>query len=355
MTVAPPLPFVVTLDTTGPLAGFESVDMDSDLFVPINAGILEAPATQAGVPIPWLTLSRANLATCTLGPSPMFVGTATVKTKTGSTNRVNIDLASRAKILVDCAPPTAISIPAGTLAAVTQLLCGSLAVPVAPSAGAAVPRLDPVAPGRTEPVWSTLTNLAKEAGCWVWCDSMGLIHVEPMAPFYAKPPVDILTCAPAPASAANNILDYTLRDDGGDRFSHIVVHGAGSQRALQGNAATGLLAAPVFGLAVDPDLASRGVYRPLVLEDGAARNIAQAQARALREMMIRRVEGLKIECEVAGWTTTLGVPWDITQMVQVNIPADGVVGPRMIAGRRFVLNKTSGRRTRLTLIEPFVL
>lgn len=357
MTV-PHLPFALTLDTVGVLAGFDSVDIDSDLFTPVNAGIIEGPATQMGVPVPWELLSRANIAQAMLGPVPVFTGTAVVKTKNKRSGKLTVDLACSAKALVDCAPPVAFSLPGGTLASIATALCGSLKVLIAPGASAAVPRTDAISAGKTEPVWSTLTGLAAQVTppCHVWCDPLGLVHVEAMTDYYMRPPVDILQCyPPGPQAAANNILDYTLRDDAGDRYSTIIVHGQGSQRALQGNAATGLLSAPVMGAFQDPDLTARGVYRPLVIEDGAARNIAQAQARAVREVMLRRIQGLKIECDVAGWTTTTGVPWAVTQMVQVNLAEDRIVKPYFIAGRRFTLDKQNGRRTRLTLIEPGVL
>jgi prophage tail gpP-like protein len=355
--MTPFLPFALMLDSVGLLYGFDAVDLDADLFTPINAGLVEGPAQQLGMPVPWALLSRANIATASIGPAPVFTGTAVVKTKNKRSGKLTVDLACTAKILVDCAPPVSFSLPGGTLASIAKMLCTSLGVLTAPGASGSVPRKDAIATGKTEPVWSTLTELAKQTTppAHVWCDAMGLIHIESMAPYYARPPVDRLHCLPAPWAAANNILDYTLRDDAGDRYSHITVHGEGAQRALQGNAATGILNVPVIGTAVDPELVARKVYRPLVLEDGAARNLAQAQAKAMREMMLRRIQGIKIEVDLSGWTTTAGVPWAPAQMVLVNIAEDGILGPYFVVGRRFTLSKTDGRKTRLTLIEPGVL
>lgn len=357
--MALPLPLIVTLTTPlGPvvLTGFESIDIDTDLFVPSGQANLSGPAVQLGAPIPWPVVKEASLATVTLGPLPIFTGTALVKTKNAKTNAIAIELADAARVLVDCAPPLPWSRPAGTLAAFAAELAGQFAVPIAPGASPAVPRTDAITANATQSVWAILEPLCKEAQAWMWADELGFVHVESLATYYAKPPVaQIAALPPGPQAALNNVLDYTLRDDANARYSHIVAKGNGAMRAQHGNAATGLLAAPAIGMAVDPLFTARGIYRPLVVEDGSARNIAQAQARAIREAALRAVEGEKIEVDVMDWTTATGTPWAVTQMVLVNFPADLVMGPYMIAGRRFMADKTNGRRTRLTLVKPGVM
>jgi prophage tail gpP-like protein len=284
----------------------------------------------------------------------LFTGLAVAKEKRGTTQTVTVELASRAKVLNDCAAPQGFDVPAGSLTTFAAQLAGQLGVPI--TAVGAVPRTTPIRANDTQTVWSILSSLAKENNAWMWTDAAGVVHLEPLASYYMAPPVDKLLCLPGgPQAAGNNVVDYRLRDDSGQRYSHIIVRGQGSQRAVDGNAATGLLSYPVLGQAIDPELSARGVYRPYVIDDGDARTIAQAVARATREMMIRRIDGTKIEIEVGSWTTAAGVPWQTTQMVAVSIPTDGIAGTFMIAGRRLLLDKTNGYRARLTLIEPGML
>ncbi|MFA5121883.1 hypothetical protein [Zavarzinia sp.] len=348
-----PLPLVVALDTVGPLVGFDSVDLDNDLFVPADAGVVQGPANQGGVPIPWAALRLANIASATLGGAPLFTGQAIGKSKNKKSGQLTVDLASRVKTLVDCPSPAGFSAPAGTLAGFAQMLCAPLLVPVV--AVGAMPRLEAIGATKTEPVWSVLQRLAHENGNWVWSDPAGVVHIEPLAPYYAAPPVDLLISLPSgPSASANNVIDYTLRDDAGDRYSQYTVIGHGATRCL-GAGDIPLLSYPIIATVPDPELTARGVYRPLTIEDGSIRNQAQALTRATREMLLRRVRGLKIEVDVMGWTTTAGVPWQTTQMVLISFPEDGIAGSYMIAGRRLTLDKQNGRRTRLTLIEPGAL
>jgi prophage tail gpP-like protein len=177
------------------------------------------------------------------------------------------------------------------------------------------------------------------------------VRIESLKPYYAIPPVDTIVCAPNNPNA--RVLRYTLRDDAGERFSHIYVKGSGAQLARQGNA-TGALSVPVEAVFADLELIARGIFRPLTICDPNVKNLAQAQARAIREAMLRKIEGQKIELEIRGFLTTAQMPWAVTQMVTVAIPAKNITGPYFVAGARF-LQDGRGERTLLTLIEPGVL
>jgi len=379
MTIFASLPLVVTTDATGPLFGFDKVDIDSDLFVPVDAGHVSGPSQPGGVPIPWLLAKRARKFTASLFGAPIFSGTVERKNKGKREGRLELELYSTAKALFDCPPLVAIparvpgpvvpvpdpvagmtvlkrlSVPAGTLAQIATAAAGSLGVAVAPGAPAFTPRLDAVSAGDTTTCWQLLEPLAKQAGATLWVDELGILHVDKLATFYLLPPVDKLLCLPGGAGQANNVLDYRLLDDTTDRFSHVVVKGNGAQRAQHGNAATGLLSVPAAGQMIDPALVARGAYRPLVIADGTARNTLQATNAAIREAAMRQVRGTKIEVDLYGWTTSTGIPWRVTQMVAAAFPEDGIAGLFFVAGRRFTRDKQSGTRTRLTLIEPGVL
>lgn len=351
-----PLPFIVMTNATAPLAMWTEIDADSDLFSPFDAMRIAGPATTLGVPYTWLQLRALGQIAATLGGLPVFTGkrvSVEIAVQDGQ-RKLTIEAADAAKALCDCAPVTPLAAPAGTLQAFAQLLCAPFGVTVV--ATAPLPRITTTSFSATESVWSILEELAHEAQATIWVDPLGIVRIETMASYYAKPPVEILTVLPAgPAAIANNVLSYRLFDDAGDRFSQVVVRGHGPMRALQGSAATGLCNAPVTGLAPDPEMIALGMFRPRVIDDEDSKTIAQAQAKALREIALRKIRGTKIEVEVRGFTTTTGTPWQATQMVQVNIEAEKVAGPYFVAGRRFMQDAQNGTRTRLTLIEPFVL
>lgn len=353
-----PIPLLVTTDTAGILRSFTSIDLDCDLFVPADAAVIEGPADIEGVPLPWPLLKRVQRVVATFGPAPVFTGqrTSIAKRRGDGESSMTLELASPAKTLVDCPPPLGFQRPAGTLATFAGELCGQLGVLVAPGGvAAAVPRLDAVGAGASEPVWSTLDNLARQVGATLWCDEAGIVHIQELAPFYLLPPVDSLMYVPG--NPANNIGSYELRDDLEERYATVYVKGHTPVRSF-GPYASGLstvLSVPCEGIAVDPELVALGVTRSLTIEDPRARTIAQAIARAKREIALRRINGAKLQVTVPGWTTTLGLPWRVTQMVSVTIPEDGIMAPFFIAGRRFMRDLASGTRTVLTLVEPGAL
>lgn len=351
-----PLPFTVTTNATAPLAMWTEIDCDSDLFTPFDAMRIAGPATTLGVPFAWLQLRAIGTVAATLGPAPVFTGkrVSVEIAVQGNERKLTIEAADAAKALCDCAPVLPLAAPAGSLQVFASALCAPFGVTVL--ATAPLPRITTTSFSATESVWSILEELAHEAQGVIWVDPLGIVRIEQMAAYYAAPPVDTLTVLPAgPAAIANNVTSYRLFDDAGDRFSQVVVRGHGPMRALQGSAATGLCNAPVTGLAPDPEMIALGLFRPRVIDDEDSRTIAQAQAKALREIALRKVRGTKIECEVPGFTTRTGAPWQATQMVMVNIEAEKVAGPYFVAGRRFMQDAQQGSRTRLTLIEPGVL
>ncbi len=353
-----PLPIILTTDTAGIFAAWVSVDMDSDLFTPSDMIRLEGPSSQDGIPMPWPLVARCNRLVAMLGPVPVFTGNRVSATNTVDEGQdtIAIEGCDAAKVLVDSPPPLRFRRPAGSLATFATELCGQLGVLAFADAAAQIPRLESTNASPAQSVYSILEPMAKEVGCTIWCDGAGILRIESLAKYYVAPPVGLLVSMPSgPQAIANNIKSYTLRDDTEGRYSHIFVQGNPARRAKHGNIATGLLATPSTGMAVDPELIARGVYRPLVLTDSDARSIRQATAKAVREVALRQIHGTKIECEVKGFTNEAGLPWAVTQMVLVSIPHKGVNAPMFVAGRRFQQDRDRGSRTQLTLVQPGVL
>ena len=263
------------------------------------------------------------------------------------------------KALVDCHPLKRFEQPAGSLATFAQELCAPFGVAVKVDATATIPQTEAARVSPTETIWAILEKIAKQtgSGCWIWCDALGVLHIESLKPYYATPPVAALICLPpGPQAAKNNLQKYRLRDDAGERYSHIVVLGNQARRARDGNAADGLTTQPaVEGLAVDPEMIGMGIYRPLVIEDNRAKSIQQAQNEAMRELAIRRVQGTKIECDVGGHFDDSGRPFATCTNVTVTIPDKGITGSWFVAGRRFFRDIERGDYTSLTLIMPGVL
>jgi prophage tail gpP-like protein len=352
--IAPTPPLILATDVAGAFAAWSEVDLDCDLFVPADAMRLSGPFTQDGIPAAWPLVKQSNQMIGSLLALPVFSGqrTSAVNEVAGNRDELTFMAASSSKVLVDCNLPIRMSKPAGTFASFAAEIAAQLGVKVIPGVGTTLPRIESVNASATEPAWSILDRLAKENGCWIWCDTLGNVRIESLAPYYAMPPVDTLNYMPG--DPLNNIKRFRLRDDAGERYSHIFVKGQGPQRALQGNV-TGILSVPVEGVWIDPELALRGVYRPLWLEDPMAKNPLQAFNRAVREAMIRKVAGQKIEMEVYGWLTSTGIPWQVTQMVNVSLPTKGIIGPFFVASRRLLQDLQQGTRAVLTLIEPGVL
>lgn len=344
-----PLPLTAVLDSGVDLSAWDSIDCDSDLFTPADALRLVGPSDQDGVPVAWPQLQRASRLVVTLGSSPVFSGhLVQVTNEVGEArDEVVLEAADAAKRLVDCPPVKAIRRPAGSLSSIAGEIGAGMGLPVVVNAD--LPRATALTFGKTETAWAILETLAREAGAWLWVDAAGSLCVENLAPYYAAPPVAKLVCAPVgPGAGGNNLMEFTLRNDFGERFSPVVVRGGGGGDLFGDGGAT------CEGIAVDPDLAARGIVRPKVIDDPDCKTIAQAMAKAAREVAIRRVEGTKIECTVDGFLApgATPVPWQTTQMVAVSIPDKGVVGRFFVAGRRFLMDAQNGYRTKLTLIEP---
>ncbi len=353
------MPLTLTVDTAGILSTWNRFDCDSDLFVPSDMLRCEGPLMQDGAPVVWPLLKKANRISAMIGPGPVFRGgrTAVENEVDQQSDVITIEAMDAVKPLVDCQPLDRFEAPAGNLAAFAAKLCAPFGTVLKVDANAAIPQTDETRVSPTETIWSILEKLAHQCQCWIWCDALGILHIESLKPYYALPPVAKLMCfPPGPQAQQNNIQKYKLRDDAGERFSHILVQGNNSRRARHGNAADGLtVQPPIEGLAVDPELAALGIYRPLVIADENARSIQQAQNKAIREMMIRRIQGTKIELQAGGHFDDSGRPFAVCTNVIVTIPEKGITGPWFVAGRRFFRDTERGDYTALTVITPGVL
>lgn len=380
---APPLPLSVATDKAGVLTRFTEVDFDNDLFVPADAARLEGPADNFGVPIVWHLLKQSRRVVVTSGAYPFFTGqlTESRKTKSAREKSISLEIMNANKDLVDCGTPFnvplprasttskylipppqgifgyrigTVTVPGTTLSAWATKLFAPLGIKVAPGGSTAqIPRSEPIKANATEPVWSMVESVARQVGAWLWCDELGIVHVDELARFYAAPPVGWLV--DQPGNPANNITRYELIDTPGDRYSHVHVKGCGATRAAAGNLVTGVLNAPVEAMAVDPEMSARGYNRPLIIQDARARNLQQALNRAIRELQLRMVKGTKIVIHTPGWLNDSLQPWQTTQMVRCSIAEEMIDDTYFIAGRRFVRNTTEGTQTILTLIQPGVL
>jgi len=356
MNTAVPLPLTLTTDKAGILTSWQQVDLDSDLFTPADLLHLVGPVTQEGVPVPWPLLKTVYRVSATLMTIPVFTGFRTQVNNSvdAQSDTITLEAMDAAKILIDCPPLKKFKRPAGSLQTFAAELCGALGIPVQTDAAAQIPVTDTTAASSTQPIYSILEPIANEMGCVIWCDAIGMLHIESMLKYYALPTVGLLVSAPAgPQAGGNNILSYELTDNAGERFSHICVRGSRAHRAKHGNFLSKTVTMiAVEGVAVDPELVALGIYRPKTIYDSNARSIAQAQRRAAREMRINRIDGTKITCTVEGFLSDSSRPWAPTQMVVVAIPEKGIGMPMFIAGRRFLRNETDGDVTQLTLIEP---
>ncbi len=352
------LPMILTTNAAM-MTSFTKIDIDASLFIPADACDISGPSTQEGVPISWQTAKLASQLSITLGGEPVFTGQQTRLDKVieGATNELQFKAHSPAKTLVDCEPQQKIARPGGSLGALATELCTPFGIIAVVDAAASVPRKSWTTVSETEKIWSIFERLAKENVCTVWDDPYGAVHIESLKPYYLKPPVDTIVIAPVGAGQANRVNSIRLVDDAGERFSPVTVHGNKAVRTIGPPTAAGAFSViyqPTKAMIPDPELVARGIVRPKTIREMDVRSIDQAMRFAAREVALRKIKGTKIILDIEGFTTMLGVPWQLTQMVTLSYPEEGIAGLYMVAGRRFT-HSFDEYETELTLIESGVL
>lgn len=252
--------------------------------------------------------------------------------------------------LVDCSPGVTWSFKNLPLSAVAQMALSELGVAATVLAApeALVPRRSIKAePGET--YWEVLERYAKKARLGLWMSPLGVLTIG--RPTYTSAPVGIVKHSTVKAlRGGNNILSARYTEDLSGQRSPVTVVGQGAGGAAWPSASQ------ITGAYIDADLTSRGLLRPILIDDGEVSSIPEAIARARWEVSYRAFQARQLEVEVAGHLCKAVPPtaWAPDQMVGVQDDLHGIVGVWWLRAVRMTRDRDGGTRTALTLHPPLL-
>lgn len=211
-----------------------------------------------------------------------------------------------------------------------------------------------VEPGDT--AWDTLVHVAEANGMWPWFDPDGTLVIG--GPDYsdATNPAAATLCLAvrkAGEKGITNVKSLERRESVAERHSTVTVLGQHPGAETDGGR-HGLKSS-----AVDPDLEAVWPRRKIVT-DYEADSVAVCRSRAQKLLADGRLKGFELRGEVRGHRIDApGMPghgklWTPGMRVQVIAPPLGCLGTFFLMARTFVLSRSEGALTRLSLREDKV-
>lgn len=320
-----------------------SLELDADYMVPASAWTVTARTPDA---VTWSQLAPGLPVVIEAGGDVVLRGTleaiSSRRTKAGG---LEVRLSGRdlAAALVDCGPGPSWAFPSTTLAATAQAAMAALGVlgTVEPSAEASTPIS--VRPETGESYWELLNRYAKRARLGLWMSPLGILRIG-RPDYLALPVATLVNSRLVPAS--NNVLDWAYTRDVTQQRSPVTVVGQA------GDSDFGAPVTSALGLALDADLVTLGLSRPLWLDDGEVGSILSATDRAREEVSRRRLSAERIEATVPGLFAAPATVWTPGQMVAVQDDIHGQTGLWWVRSRAIRMDQQSGTRTTLVLHPP---
>ena len=190
------------------------------------------------------------------------------------------------------------------------------------------------------------------------------------APNYDQEPLYFATRRRDKASAANTIKTGSASRDFSHFPTHALVKGKNSSKGsatpmsmsidfeIFANSSVSELA-EIFKDKCDGDRRKPGttgdhglLYRLMYKLDSEARNFAQLERTALREIASRMKATLQYSCTLPGHATEGDTPYAVDTIIQIEDELAGVHEPMWIESREFTYSKAAGRETKLVCWRP---
>lgn len=311
-------------------------EIDSDLRTPADAWRFELDESPATLPS---AVAPGAMVTVTIGRDTVLTGRIDEINDSIEKRSTNISISGRdlSAVLVDCSAP---------IFTARQLSLAQIAANIVKPLGIAKVRIDADSTQLTEKVsvepgdtaWDALQHAAEANGLWPWFDPDGTLVIG--GPDYSK--ATVATLVMRASGKDSNIERITRMRSIAGRHSPVTV--LGQSHGTESELAKHSLKASVS----DPDLS---VYRPLIVVDHDAINLASSRARARKIISDGRLEGLDLRVQVAGHRTGDGVLWTPGQRVRLICEPLGIAADYFLMGRRFSGGRHSPTQTELSLKE----
>lgn len=319
-------------------SGWQRYEIDSDLLIPADAWQLQLglqdgqlpPAVQPGADV-----------TVMVGRDVVLTGRIDDIDDSISHGSHTLSLSGRdlAATLVDCSAPvfTAKQITLAEVVASVVKPLGIARVQVLAKGGAR----DKVSIDPGDTAWDVLARAAEAVGLWPWFTPDGTLVVG--GPDYSTPPVaSLILCRDG---KGNNVQSLSRQQSLAARYSDITV--LAQAHGTQAEAGRHALKAQVKDPAVT-------VYRPKIVQDADAENLADTRARARKLLSDSRLQGFTLTATVTGHRTSSGQLWQPGQRVHVLSEPHGIDGVFFLMARKLQGGEGQGTRTVLTLKEDGV-
>lgn len=263
-------------------------------------------------------------------------------------NTANITGRSKTAQLVDCTP----DMPSGqylnyTLSAIANSLCGIFGVTAKIETSLAGTPLADATFMRGDTAFRFIDRQAAICGVLACDDAAGSLVITSAG----------TTRASGAIEQGKNVLSGQFQNNCADRFSQYIVKGQSGLVASGG----GFTAVPGGGAAVAPgaavqtqqraeaDDASVSLYRPKVIMAEGQLTQAQLNLRASWQRAYHFGQSISATIEVAGWEQPDGTPWQINQLIPVDVPALGAVEDLLILKTAFNFSGSKGFTTEITV------
>lgn len=324
---------------------WESYEVESDLLTPADAwrvtlglqGGKLPPDVVAGAPVE-----------VRVGGETVMIGRVDEIDHSISKTSHTFTLSGRdgAAILVDCSAPVFVarlSSLADIVAKVVRPL-GIAKIRIDADATRTREKIN-VEPG--DSAWDVLAHAAEANGLWPWFSPDGTLVVG--GPDYSQP--EVATLVMRKNGKGNNLLSLAKRESVNDRYSEVTVLGQthGTETELGKHA-------------LHATVKDSGVswYRPKVVVDHEADNIAVCRDRSRKLLTDSRLHGFTLPASVKGHRIVApgqpsdGKLWEPGQRVRVFSEPLNINGVFFLMARKFIGGRTEGARTELTLKEDGV-
>lgn len=313
-----------------------SYEIDSDLRTPADAWRFELDEPPSSLPA---AVKEGALVTVTVGGDTVLTGRIDEIDDTIDKHSTNISISGRdlSAVLVDCSAP---------VFSARQLTLAQIAANIVKPLGITKIRIDADSTQLTEKVsvepgdtaWDALQHAAEANGLWPWFDPDGTLVIG--GPDYSKATIAALVMRTS--GKGNNIERVSRVRSIAGRHSPVTV--LGQSHGTESELAKHSLKASVK----DSDLS---VYRPLIVVDHDANNLAASRARARKIISDGRLEGLDLRVTVAGHRTDAGVLWTPGQRLRLICEPLGIAADYFLMGRRFSGGRHTPTTTDLSLKE----
>lgn len=339
---------VLIVNGTG-YTGWTSVQIERGLDQCASSFVLECPESYlaASSPLPFTPFTPCSIKRNGTTYFTGFIFGYGSRLDAGQ-NSATITGRSKTAQLVDCTP----DLPSGqylnqTLAAIANSLCGLFGLGAKVETDLANTPMADATFIRGDTAFRFIDRLAAICGVLACDDASGSLVITSAGS----------ERAPGSLVEGMNVLGGQFQNNCANRFSKYIVKGQAGLVASGG----GFVAAPGGGIAIAPgasvqtqqraeaDDAGVPIYRPKVIMAEGQLTQAQLDLRAQWQRAYHFGKSIMVNIEVTEWEQPDRTPWQINQLVPVDVPSLGAVEDLLILKTGFKFSGSRGYTTEITV------